>query len=113
MYCRVLSTSWSTNSHGKITQTCLKWFSQSLSTAEHCSSTWYEDERSLLEYSPTAEGDSHNFSVIPNFVTPSVEENLLNDINRTLRGKRYQFDHWDGVCVTTEYCVKPLNKADT
>lgn len=56
-----------------------------------------ERDPSLLDYSPAAEEDSGGFVVIPNFISLEEEESLLQDIRRTLRGKRYQYDHWDGV----------------
>ena len=40
--------------------------------------------------------------VIPDFISEEEEQFLLQDISRTLRGKRYQYDHWDGVRTKQE-----------
>ena len=54
-------------------------------------------DRSLLAFSKEAEGDSWSFAVIPGFISPEEEDSLMTDVTRSLRGKKYQFDHWDGV----------------
>ena len=64
-------------------------------------------DRSLLEFSKEAEEDSWSFVVIPDFISSEEEESLMMDISHSLRGKKYQFDHWDGVsdCVCVCVCV--------
>ena len=54
-------------------------------------------DRSLLAFSKEAEEDSWSFAVIPGFISPEEEDSLMKDVTRSLRGKKYQFDHWDGV----------------
>lgn len=51
----------------------------------------------LLHCNDAAREDSRDMKVIPDFVSEEEEQSLLQDIGRTLRGKRYQYDHWDGV----------------
>ena len=51
----------------------------------------------LLYCNDAAREDSRDMKVIPDFVSEEEEQSLLQDIGRTLRGKRYQYDHWDGV----------------
>ena len=63
-------------------------------------------DRSLLEFSKEAEEDSWSFAVIPDFVSPEEEESLMRDISRSLRGKKYQFDHWDGVSELVSVSVE-------
>ena len=60
--------------------------------------------RSLLEFSEGSEADSWSFAVIPDFISPEEEQSLMVDISRSLRGKKYQFDHWDGVSRCLE-CI--------
>lgn len=54
-------------------------------------------DRSLLDFSKEAEQDSLSFVVVPNFISAEEEGVLMRDVGRSLRGKKYQFDHWDGV----------------
>ncbi len=54
---------------------------------------------SLLDCSRAAAQDVDDFAVIPNFVSGEEEEQLMVDIRRTLRGKKYLYDHWDGVSI--------------
>ena len=66
----------------------------------------------LLDSSEAAIENINCFSVIPNFISSEEEEQLLVDIDRSLRGKKYQYDHWDGVgglskichCITCTVC---------
>ena len=51
----------------------------------------------LIECSDSAWEDSQSLAVIPGFVSAEEEQLLLQDISRSLRGKRYEFQHWDGV----------------
>ena len=51
----------------------------------------------LLERSEAASEDCSNVVVIPEFLTAKEGDNLLEEISRTLRGKKYLYDHWDGV----------------
>ena len=51
----------------------------------------------LLEASVTAEIDCGDVGVLPGFVTEDESESLLVEIRRTLRGKRYLYNHWDRV----------------
>ena len=54
-------------------------------------------DRNFLEFSKEAEADSWDFAVIPDFISSEEEQSLISDISRSFRGKKYQFDHWDGV----------------
>ena len=54
-------------------------------------------DSSFLAFSKAGEADSRDFTVIPNFISTEEEDNLMMDVSRSLRGKKYQFDHWDGV----------------
>ncbi len=56
-----------------------------------------EADPALLDCSEAAAQDIKYISVIPNFVSKIEEEQLMVDIHRTLRGKKYMYDHWDGV----------------
>lgn len=51
----------------------------------------------LLECSEAALEDCKNVLVIPEFISVEEGESLLQEISRTLRGKRYLYNHWDGV----------------
>ena len=63
-------------------------------------------DRALLEFSKEAEADSWSFAVIPDFISQEEEQSLMKDISHSLRGKKYQFDHWDGVSPPIEYtCI--------
>ena len=81
----------------------MRWFTTSFLTAHEAgrdtraSNTRGYGGRSLLEFNEGAEEDSWNFAVIPGFISPEEEESLMMDVSRSLRGKKYQFDHWDGV----------------
>ena len=59
-------------------------------------------DRSLLDFSDKAEADSWSFAVIPNFVSMEEEQALMVDVRRSIRGKKYQFDHWDGVSTRNQ-----------
>lgn len=61
-------------------------------------------DRSLLDFSREAEADGWNFTVIPCFISLEEEQALMADVSRSLRGKKYQFDHWDGVSGHLYYC---------
>lgn len=54
-------------------------------------------DRNLLEFTKEAEIDSWDFAVIPDIISSEDEQSLMSDVSRSLRGKKYQFDHWDGV----------------
>ena len=54
-------------------------------------------DSSLLEASQAAEEDCGDVAVVPGFVTASEGESLLREIDLTLRGKCYLYNHWDGV----------------
>ena len=54
-------------------------------------------DQSLLDCSEAAAQDAQYFTVIRDFVSSAEEDQLMMDIRRTLRGKKYMFDHWDGV----------------
>ena len=56
----------------------------------------------LLHCNHAAKEDSRDMIVIPDFISEEEEQSLLQDISRTLRGKRYQYDHWDGVRTKQE-----------
>lgn len=51
----------------------------------------------LLDYSEAAREDCGSMVVVPDFVSAEEERSLMQEIGRTLRGKRYLYDHWDGV----------------
>lgn len=51
---------------------------------------------SLLEFSASVGGDVQHFRVIPDFVTAEEEQSVLKEVTRALRGRKYQYDHWDG-----------------
>ena len=55
--------------------------------------------RDLLCFSENAEADSWSMTVIPDFISTEEEDHLMADVSRSLRGKKYQFDHWDGVSI--------------
>ena len=52
----------------------------------------------LLEHSEAASEDYNDVVVVPEFLTAEEGESLLQEISRILRGKKYLYDHWDGVC---------------
>lgn len=73
----------------------------------------------LIDCSPAAEGDRDGFVVIPDFVSVEEEHELCQDIKRTLRGRQYQYDHWDklstschniawGQDIITTFVASPL-----
>lgn len=62
-------------------------------------------DRSLLAFSKEAEEDSWSFAVIPGFISREEEDSLMKEVTRSLRGKKYQFDHWDGVGERVCVCV--------
>ena len=69
-------------------------------------------EPSLVEASEAAAGDRGQLAVVPGFATAEEGESLLRDIARSLRGKRYLYDHWDGVrpqyfCTQSQYIYIP------
>lgn len=68
-----------------------------LSTSDDGPGTLLATANSLLHCNHAAREDSRDMIVIPNFISEEEEQSLLQDIGRTLRGKRYQYDHWDGV----------------
>lgn len=64
-----------------------------------------EGDPSLLDPSEEAATEDVNcFTVVPNFISLEEEDQLLVDIRQSLRGKKYQYDHWDGVCVCALDC---------
>ena len=63
-------------------------------------------DRSLLAFSKEAEEDSWSFAVISGFISSEEEKSLMMDVTRSLRGKKYQFGHWDGVCECVCVCVR-------
>lgn len=54
-------------------------------------------DRSLVEASEAAVEDCNDLTVIPEFITVKEGESLLQEIQKTLKGKRYLYNHWDGV----------------
>ena len=68
-----------------------------LCTSDGGPETLLETANDLLHCNDAAREDSRDITVIPDFVSEEEEQSLLQDIGRTLRGKRYQYDHWDGV----------------
>ena len=65
----------------------------------------------LLEHSEAAVEDCRDVLVVPEFVTAEEGETLLREINRTLRGKSYQYNHWDGVRLKYRNVYKPGSQA--
>lgn len=51
----------------------------------------------LLEFSEAATEDVRHFRVVPDFLSPAEEQSVLKEASRALRGRKYQYDHWDGV----------------
>ena len=74
---------------------------QFITSGYHCNSnrTKQAGDRDLLSFSENAEADSWNMTVIPDFISTEEENHLMADVSRSLRGKKYQFDHWDGVSL--------------
>ena len=54
-------------------------------------------DAALLECSEAATEDCRDVLVVPEFVSTEEEGSLLQEIDRTLRGKKYLYNHWDGV----------------
>lgn len=54
-------------------------------------------EDGLVNCTEAARKDSEDIVVVPNFISSEEEQSLLQDVSRTLRGKKYQYQHWDGV----------------
>ena len=38
-----------------------------------------------------------NLTVVPNFVSSEEENTLVDEIEKTLGRKKYEYDHWDNV----------------
>lgn len=57
----------------------------------------------LVDFSPLAEEDLPHFRVVPCFSTSEEERHVLKEISKSFRGKKYQYDHWDG--VSAENCM--------
>ena len=38
-----------------------------------------------------------DFSLLKNFITPEEETDLLQEVEKSFRRTRYEYDHWDGV----------------
>ena len=64
-------------------------------------------DEELLTCSETAAEDCRDVLVVPGFVSEEEGERLLQEISRTLRGKKYLYNHWDGVCVL--YLLEPFS----
>lgn len=73
-----------------------------ISRSNYSTAVKYRSDPSLLNYSDAATQDMEHFIVIPDFVSSKEEDQLMIDIGQTLRGKKYSYDHWDGVSVC--YC---------
>lgn len=69
--------------------------SRPTSTASRTPSVQGDD--TLLECSEAAIEDCKDVLVVPEFINAEEGESLLQEISRTLRGKRYLYNHWDGV----------------
>ena len=54
-------------------------------------------EERLVNCTEAARADSEDIVVVPEFISSEEEQSLLQDVRRTLRGKKYQYKHWDGV----------------
>ena len=67
------------------------------------SSQFYSDPvcSDLLSFSPSAAEDVHrgHFRVVPGFVTSAEEQSVVMEVARAMRGRKYQYDHWDGVSL--------------
>lgn len=59
--------------------------------------TFVQGDDDLLECSEAAIEDCKDVLVVPEFISAEEGESLLHEINRTLRGKRFLYNHWDGV----------------
>lgn len=51
----------------------------------------------LLEFSGPAAEDVCHMRVLPDFVSAAEEQSVLKEVARALRGRKYQYDHWDEV----------------
>lgn len=58
---------------------------------------YVQGDDTLLECSEAAIEDCKDVLVVPEFISAEEGELLLQEISRTLRGKRYLYNHWDGV----------------
>lgn len=85
--------------HSALSSDSSKWRSSSNvhSTVHHFSSP-----SDLLEFSPHAAGDVDHFRVFPGFITSEEEQGVVKEITRALRGKKYQYDHWDRVSYVSQ-----------
>lgn len=50
---------------------------------------------------PSAERQKfiEDMRILPDFLAPDEEERLLEEIEPYLKRMRYEFDHWDDVCM--------------
>ena len=51
----------------------------------------------LVEVSESAKEDAQCISIKMNFATPNEERNVVKEVSRVFKGKKYKYDHWDGV----------------
>jgi len=70
------------------------WLHQSVGRLENGGDT---GEDGLVNCTEAARKDSEDIVVVPDFISSEEEQSLLQDVSRTLRGKKYQYQHWDGV----------------
>lgn len=70
------------------------WLHQSIDRPENGGDT---GEDGLVNCTEAARKDSEDIVVVPDFISSEEEQSLLQDVSRTLRGKKYQYQHWDGV----------------
>ena len=54
---------------------------------------------SLVECSKAACEDVHEVSLVEDFVNWREQESLMKEVEMSMRRKRYQYDHWDGVRI--------------
>ena len=52
---------------------------------------------SLVECSKAACEDVREISLVEDFVTRSEQESLIKEVEMSMKRKKYQYDHWDGV----------------
>ena len=51
----------------------------------------------LVDCSVQVAGDSGDFVLVPDFITPEEEQSLMCDVGLSFRRLRYQYAHWDQV----------------
>ena len=52
-----------------------------------------------IQCSDSCINDASDLIVFPNFVTEEEESGLMTEIDKTWRHTKYEYSHWDEVCV--------------